>query len=244
MTRSARDTARADRRRAVARRWLQGWADEALDGFAAHPPAVRAAIARFFDGYRAALADAPVADDPFAVEGAGMGLAALDGLDPEGPSALAAAFCGPRSHDVLRAVGAGCAVARLRRPAAARGVPDCLDASVADGRGFMTALMHAPEAAGWRTVEPARDRGVGRGLWFAGRADPVAIAARIAQLPEARRPAVWGGVAFAAVFAGGLGRDAVPGHFAEAPSDALLRGAHAAVALKHAFADSPTGDPR
>ncbi len=235
------DQTRPARRRAVARRWLAGWADEAVAGFAA--PAARAAIARFFGGYRAALAGAPVEDDPFAVEGAGMALAALDGLDPDGPSALAAAMGGPWAHDALRAVGAGCAVARLKRPAAARGVPGALAHAVADGRGFMTVLLAPSNAAGWADVDPARDRGVGRGLWFAG-GEPSAIAARIARLPAARRPAIWRGVAFAAVFAGGCAPAAVRDRFGDAPDDALDRGARDAAALAHAFEYTPTGDPR
>lgn len=239
-------SARAEHRRAVARRWLAQWAEDGVGRQG--PPAVQRAMARFVEGYRAALddidlhggLDAPPFADPFAVEGAGMALAGLDALDPDGPSALAGACGRSVSHDTLLALGAGMARGRLDRPGALRGLPVALTEPARDGQGFFVGLFRWIEAAARTDVDPARDRGVGRSLWFSTGADAAAILDRIEALPAARRPAVWCGVGLASVFAGGdpAARDTLRAH---GPRDAFDAGVAQAHALRRAFAavDAP-----
>lgn len=226
-------------RRAVIRRRLLEWAEGDLDARLGHgPPALGAAMRSFMAGYRAALsAPRGLLDDPFAVEGAGMALAGLDALDRRAPSALAPALGDSPAHDLLLAVGAGCAHARLRRPDATRGLPPALEGAARDGAGFFAGLFRWAGVVAWADVDRDRDRGVGRSLWFTTGAAPGAIVERIAALPMARRSAVWRGVGLASTFTGG--RDAAALAPLRAADDAFEDGAAQGRALRHAFTHPP-----
>jgi hypothetical protein len=182
----------------------------------------------FLHGYHAALRD----PDPAAI-GAALGRteAELSGFACEGAAMAVTLFdhLAPWRRDrfelLLRAhgerhlymihVGAGWAVARLRRP-----LPRALERFdpvhrwlVADGYGFHEGYFHWRQAiaAGARPGNltgyhgRAFDQGLGRSLWFVEGADPEAVAARIDTFASERRPDLWSGVGLAAAYAGASG---------------------------------------
>ena len=212
-------------------------------GFSAPTVAARLRLEQagrtFIRGYRAALADdRPAAletaldaieSEPrgFAYEGAAMALALLDRLAPWRRGRLQAFIAGPaRSHVYMAHVGAGWALARLRRgPRAARRLDPVLRWLALDGYGFHEGYFR-PLRHLYGQARPARfggyalrafDQGLGRSLWFATGADPAAAALVLERFRPARRADLWSGVGLAAAYAGGATSEALR---------ALLQGAH------------------
>lgn len=156
---------------------------------------------------------APV-DRGFACEGAAMALTLLDLLLPSEPSRLGALLDGPgRPHVHLVHVGAGWALARLRR--GERDIPGRLDPLLRwlalDGYGFHNGYF-APKQAFEEQFRPRRltgyaerayDQGLGRSLWFVAGADIQRVAETIERFPAARRADLWSGIGLAATYAGG-----------------------------------------
>lgn len=196
-------------------------------GFAATDPVAQARLElvgrTFIGGYRAALA----ADEPaalgerldrvdaelrgFAYEGAAMALALLDQLVPV-RRRLAAFVAGPAEPHVYMAhVGAGWAMARLRRgPRALRRLDPLLRWLALDGYGFHAGYFAPRRHLAERRV-PMRltgyaarafDQGLGRSSWFATGGDAGRAAAAIARFPAWRRPDLWSGLALAVTYAG------------------------------------------
>jgi hypothetical protein len=157
----------------------------------------------------------------FAYEGAGMGLAMLDGL-PFGRSDNVARFLATargQSYQYLAYVGIGWAMARLPRFRWPK--PSSLDPVLAplvlDGYGFHQAYFHTARYVDGKYQDPAFpwpggphgsyannaiDQGIGRALWFVGGTDPDRVADMIDSFPEARRGDLYSGVGLAATYAG------------------------------------------
>jgi hypothetical protein len=181
----------------------------------------------FVRGYRAALDD----DHPdalaaalrpvdaeltgFAYEGAAMGVALRDGLAPWRAPRLPALLAGPgRPHRYMVHVGAGWALARLRRrPRAIDSLDPLLRWLALDGYGFHQGYFQpARFVAGSERprgfsgyAARAFDQGLGRSMWFVAAAQPDAIGRTIETFEQSRRPDLWSGVALAAAYAGGGG---------------------------------------
>jgi hypothetical protein len=169
-------------------------------------------------GYRAALADddaealraalAPLDAElrGFAYEGAAMGVMLRDQLAPWRASRFARFVAGPGAEHVYMAhVGAGWALARLRRGPRAIGRLDALLGWLAlDGYGFHQGYFRRRRPRAF-TGYAARafDQGLGRSLWFSRGARPEAIADAVARCDAGRRADLWSGVALAASYAGG-----------------------------------------
>lgn len=153
----------------------------------------------------------------FAYEGAAMAMALLDHMLPWRRSRLALFINGPaKNHIYMAHVGAGWALARLRRGTNRyfHKLDPLLRWLAMDGYGFHEGYFH------WqRTIEvrqqPRRlrgyarnafDQGVGRSLWFVRGADVEHIAHTIAAFAPARHPDLWSGVGLAAAYAGGVTR--------------------------------------
>jgi hypothetical protein len=198
-------------------------------GFGAAAPAAQARLERagrtFVHGYRAALRDDDFAAVTielqtteaewrgFAYEGASMAIALLDRLVPWRRERFAEWAAGPaRDHVYMAHVGAGWALARLRRgPGAIAGMDPLLRWLALDGYGFHEGYFRPHRHIGERCT-PRRlsgyalrafDQGLGRSIWFATGADPLAAAAAVARFDGARRADLWSGVALAASYAGG-----------------------------------------
>ena len=180
----------------------------------------------FVQGYRAALYD----DDPdaleralagvdgelrgFAYEGAAMGVTLRDMLSPWRSSRLDRLLAGPGGpHVYMVHVGAGWALARLRRPPQATLRLDPLSRWLAlDGYGFHEGYFRPARylrdgvVPGGFTGYAARafDQGLGRSLWFVEAAEPTAIAAAIRAMASHRQPDLWSGIGLAAAYAGGV----------------------------------------
>ncbi|HEV3000550.1 MAG TPA: DUF1702 family protein, partial [Solirubrobacteraceae bacterium] len=184
----------------------------------------------FVAGYRAALAD----DDPpalaarlddvdaelrgFAYEGAAMALALLDQVLPV-RRRLAAFLAGPgEPHVYMVHVGAGWALARLRRGPRALAALDPLLRSLAlDGYGFHSGYFAPRRHLGEQRV-PRRltgyaarafDQGLGRCSWFATGGEAARAAGVIARFPAVRRPDLWSGLALAVTYAGPASEEAL-----------------------------------
>jgi hypothetical protein len=178
----------------------------------------------FVHGYRAALEDGdPAALERaiacvdaelrgFAYEGAAMGVALRDMLSPWRSSLLDRLLAGSgRAHVYMVHVGAGWALARLRRrPQATLRLDPLLRWLALDGYGFHQGYFR-PQRHLRRGALPrgffgyaarAFDQGLGRSLWFVEAAQPEPIAAAIRRFDERRRPDLWSGVALAAAYAG------------------------------------------
>lgn len=208
-----------------------GEASFATRGFAPADPGVQAALERhgrsFITGYNAALASdsvAAVADAcegtgraelGFAFEGAGMAWALHDVLAPRGGRRVTALLADDgRPHRYLVHVGAGWAMARLRRLSRRvwRQLDPLLRWLAIDGWGFHDGYFqpHRCLAAqrvvrGGLPLEAVRvyDQGLGRALWFVHGADVTRVCAAIADLPPARHADLFSGVGLAAAYAGG-----------------------------------------
>jgi enediyne biosynthesis protein E3 len=190
----------------------------------------------FLDGYAYAV-EARTSDDAvdslerrvpewlrgFAYEGAGMGLAVLDGL-PFGSSSNVRRFLEtPRgnAYEYLVYVGIGWAMARIPRfrwPKP-RNLDPVLVPLVLDGYGFHQAYFHTARYIGEQYQNPtfpwpggkhgayannAIDQGIGRALWFVGGTDPERVAGMIDAFPASRRGDLYAGVGLATTYAGGI----------------------------------------
>jgi hypothetical protein len=211
----------------------------------------------FVAGYRAALDDdapdalaralAPVDRElaGFAWEGAAMGVALRDALAPWRLPRFPELLAGPGyPHRYMVHVGAGWALARLRRGPHAIGSLDPLLRWLAlDGYGFHQGYFHPTRSlrAGERPrgfsgyAARAFDQGLGRSLWFVEAAQPAQIAFTVADFPEHRRRDLWSGVALAAAYAGGASPQALELIAAEAGPHAghVAQGAAFAAAARH-----------
>jgi hypothetical protein len=205
-------------------------------GFAPAPPEIQARLEHigrtFATGYHAALLcsrppeletaleEVPLSDRGFAYEGAGMGLALLDLLTPWRRHRLRDFLAGPGdAHAYMVNIGAGWALARLRRPAepALRWLDPLLGWIAFDGYGFHEGYFAWPQSVEEQRV-PQRlrgyarrgfDQGLGRSLWFVRASDPDRVATTVAGFPEARRADLWSGIGLACAYAGGLERNAI-----------------------------------
>ena len=160
----------------------------------------------------------------FAFEGAGMYYALLDLLTPWRPSRLRAFLDGPGGdHDIIVAVGAGFAIARLpwgRRlwPWYSSRLDPLIAWCVPEGYGFHEGMVHADRYLAGHAEPPAVlpdfarqlfDSGLGRSLWWSQGASPSRIHQAINGFPARRRPEMWSGIGVAASYAGGAGDEAL-----------------------------------
>ena len=175
-----------------------------------------------------AAAEAPIEELPdwlrgFAYEGAGMGLAVLDGL-PFGRSDNIARFLATgkgAQYQSLVYVGIGWAMARIPRFRWPR--PSALDPVLAplvlDGYGFHQAYFHTARYVDGQYQNPrfrwltgahaayanrAIDQGIGRASWFIAGTDPDRVADLLDGFPAHRRADLYAGVGLAATYAGGV----------------------------------------
>ena len=198
-------------------------------GFAARDDRARRHLenvgAAFVFGYRsllahddaAAMADALDAQPDllrgFAWEGAAMAAELLDTVTPWNRRRLTRLLEGRGAdHSYMLHVGAGWAMARLRRgiPRALAGMDPLLRWLAVDGYGFHEGFFHhdrvlpRPQRRFAGAAGHAFDQGLGRSLWFVRGADPQAIGEAIAALPAERHADMWSGVGLAAAYAGGV----------------------------------------
>jgi len=157
----------------------------------------------------------------YAYEGAAMGLTGLDCFVP-GKSRLKAYMAGPGApHIYMVHIGAGEALARLRRkpePFLARLDDPVLRWLVMDGYGFHEGFFK-PDRYVVRQLVPAHlsspysrrffDQGVGRSIWFASGANISEIVATISAFPQRRHADLWLGVGVACGYVGGVDRATV-----------------------------------
>jgi hypothetical protein len=182
----------------------------------------------------------------FAYEGAGLGLAALDVLNPSGRRtlALASGLGEPYIYGIY--LGAGMALARMRANAEKfrRRLEDPLFGWVVmDGYGFHEGFF-AHEKYVTRQRIPRRlhgysrrvfDHGMGRSIWFSFSADVERVRAGIASFDEARQGDLWEGVGLACGYTGGVEREAVE-HLRDAAGKRLPHlavGAAMAASIRH-----------
>ncbi|MEA2474500.1 MAG: enediyne biosynthesis protein [Thermoleophilaceae bacterium] len=153
----------------------------------------------------------------FAFEGAAVAFTVLDTLVPTA-SRLRNLLHGPGvPHAWLIPVGYGWARTQLKRmPKRPPGLFDPLSAWLAiDGAGFHDGFYNSekyldeatPKGGLNAAAAPVYDQGLGRALWFYRGGDPERIATTIAGFPRSRRGDLWGGMASAATYAGGVGED-------------------------------------
>jgi hypothetical protein len=187
----------------------------------------------------------------YAYEGAAMGLTGLDLMLPW-KKRLLAYMAGPGApHIYMVHIGAGEALARLRRrpePFIAR-LPDrVLCWLVMDGYGF-----HEGFFASHRTIDRqfvpkhlsnyARhifDQGVGRSLWFTAGADIERISSSIAAFPISRQADMWAGVGVGCTYVGGIDEAGIKAlRWASGPYSAELAMGSATVAKGRLRAGNP-----
>ncbi|WP_307848354.1 DUF1702 family protein [Microbispora oryzae] len=174
-------------------------------------------IHAFAKGYNRALTGIPdVSDLPhrlhgFAFEGAAMSCALLDTITMSGNRRLRALEESTRGSYVhLIHVGAGWAMARLRRTRWQGVAHPMLRWLAWDGWGFHQAYFHPRrvfhdhwiERGARGATRPIRDQGAGRALWFRTGSDPRLIARLIEEFPEHRRSDLWAGIGLAAAYTG------------------------------------------
>ncbi|WBC14940.1 DUF1702 family protein [Micromonospora sp. WMMA1998] len=156
----------------------------------------------------------------YAYEGAAMGLTGLDCFLP-GRSRLKAYLAGPGApHVYMVHIGAGEALARLRRrpePFLARLDDPVLRWLVMDGYGFHEGFFK-PDRYVVRQGLPGHlspyarrvfDQGIGRSVWFTSGADVNRIAETISRFPAGRHADLWLGVGVACGYVGGVERSVV-----------------------------------
>ena len=153
----------------------------------------------------------------YAYEGAAMGLTGLDCMLPW-KNRLQAYMDGPGSaHIYMVHIGAGEAMARLRRhpePLIARLKDRTLCWLVMDGYGFHEGFFSRQryveeQAIPMHLSSYARrifDQGLGRSIWFTAGADVERIAATIATFSRERQADLWLGIGVACTYVGGLER--------------------------------------
>jgi len=201
-----------------------GFAPEAWARF---NPVVRALM----DGYHATLEDLRFdmlvrrldAIEPalhgFAYEGAAMGLAALDIVAPW-KDRLNAFVNGPaRAHIYPIYVGAGLALARLRRPPEPflKRLDPVLSWVIVDGYGFHEGFFFRKRYVEQHTVPThlspyARrlfDQGLGRSIWFSSGARIDLVREVVGGFQQPRQVDVWSGVGLACAYGGGAERAAL-----------------------------------
>lgn len=156
----------------------------------------------------------------YAYEGAAMGLTGLDCFLPTG-SRLRRYMDGPgRPHIYMVHIGAGEALARLRRkpePFLARLPDPALRWLVLDGYGFHEGFFKPRRFVEQQRI-PAHlssfgrrvfDQGVGRSIWFTAGAAVDEIADTIATFPAHRHADLWLGIGVACGYVGGVDKDVV-----------------------------------
>ena len=155
----------------------------------------------------------------YAYEGAGVGLAALDCLLPW-KNRTKALIDGPGSSYIYAIhIGAGLALARMRRqPEKFLSRLDPVVGWIAlDGYGFHGGFF-ARERYVVKQDVPKHlspygrrvfDHGIGRSIWFVVGANPDQIAATIATFPQARHADLWSGVGLGCGYTGGVDRAAL-----------------------------------
>jgi hypothetical protein len=191
------------------------------------------AIGRTFtEGYHAALLQTDAAllgatlDEidaerrGWAYEGAAMGLALIDGLNPWPSHHFERFLAGPAdAHAYMAHVGAGWAVARMRGriDRARRRLDPVLGWLAVDGYGFHEAYFRPRRVVHQQRVPAslrgyerhAFDQGVGRCLWFVHGADDGRIVSCIGDFDAERRADLFSGVGLACAYAGGVDRAAI-----------------------------------
>lgn len=156
----------------------------------------------------------------YAYEGAAMGLTGLDCMLPW-KKRLRAYLAGPgAAHIYMVHIGAGEALARLRRkpePFIARLEDRVLCWLVMDGYGFHEGFFARQRYVDEQVI-PAHlsryarrifDQGLGRSIWFTGGANVERIVTIIAAFPSARQADLWVGIGVACAYVGGIERAAI-----------------------------------
>lgn len=151
----------------------------------------------------------------YAYEGAAMGLTGLDCFLPT-RSRFQEYVAGPgRKHAYMAHIGAGEALARLRRrpePFLNRLPHPVLRWLVMDGYGFHEGFFRpdrhviAQRVPGHLGSDARRvfDQGVGRAIWFVAGADINSIHAILTCFPEQRHADLWHGIGVACGYVGGV----------------------------------------
>ncbi|MBV9692018.1 MAG: DUF1702 family protein [Ktedonobacteraceae bacterium] len=152
----------------------------------------------------------------FAYEGAGMGLMLLDSLVPWKKHLQAFANGPGAAYIPLLYIGAGLALAKLRRQPERflTQLDPVMRWFIIDGYGFYEGFFsyhHTVEEHAVSTKLSAYahrifDQGLGRSIWFSSGALVDRVAETIAAFPSSRRVDLWSGVGLASAYAGGVGR--------------------------------------
>ncbi len=224
---------------------------------------LEAAVLSAIEGYHATLVSSkfevlvPLLDKVeldmrgFAYEGAAMGLTGLDCMLPW-KNRLQAYLDGPgSSHIYMVHIGAGEALARLRRkpePFIARMKDRVLCWLVMDGYGFHEGFFYKQRTVE-RQIVPSHlssyarrifDQGVGRSIWFSAGANVERIAATIGAFPEFRQADMWAGMGVACTYVGGVDGSAIESlHMAAGPYGPQLALGAAVVAKGRQRAGNP-----
>jgi hypothetical protein len=156
----------------------------------------------------------------FAMEGAAMAFMLLDRMVPTRRDRFGRFVDGDAAdHSYMAHVGAGWALARLRRTPFARPLEDVITPMhsvlrwlVLDGYGFHEGYFYPRRAVMRRPrlmrdvpyADRAFDQGLGRSLWFSACADPSRISLAIERMPRSRHGDLWSGVGLACTYAGGV----------------------------------------
>jgi hypothetical protein len=206
-------------------------------GFRVASPSIRRRLeeigAGFLAGYHAGLEESdaerlgvrlkgeiPNELQGFAFEGAAMALTLLDLMVPGSRTRLRRFLDGPaQSHVYMTYVGAGWALARLRRsPWSVLELSDPLLRWLAlDGYGFHQGYFDWPRYVDAQ-ARPSKlsgyalrafDQGLGRSLWFVEGAQVQCVQERIGSFSPGRQPDLWAGVGLAAAYAGGVDLPAI-----------------------------------
>lgn len=156
----------------------------------------------------------------YAYEGAAMGLTGLDCVLPW-KKRLRAYMAGPGApHIYMVHIGAGEALARLRRkpePFIARLEDRVICWLVMDGYGFHEGFfarkryVDEQQVPGHLSAYARRifDQGLGRSIWFTSGAQVERISGIIERFPQARQADLWVGIGVACAYVGGLEQKAV-----------------------------------
>jgi hypothetical protein len=195
-------------------------------------------------------------DRGFAYEGAAMALALFDLLGPVRGRRFGRLLHGHgRPHRYMVHVGAGWAVARLRRrPETMLPAFDPLLRWLAlDGHGFHDGFFRTKRAV-TQMARPRRlrgyarrayDQGLGRSLWFVSGADPERAAATVESFAPERRDDLWSGLGLAASYTSAAVSDDVwrLAQLARRSRPHVVQGAAFAVTARH-HAGNPVPETR
>lgn len=156
----------------------------------------------------------------FAFEGAGMGLALLDGLTPWKRNRVQDFLTsGGKDHAYMVHVGVGWALARL--PWSVQKSLAKLDSLLGwlaiDGYGFHQGYFHWRDYVNSFAIPKKLsgyalrvfDQGLGRSIWFVKGADVTLIRHTIQSFPLSRQADLWSGIGLACTYAGGVDGTAV-----------------------------------